>query len=122
MRTPQDPFNHPPDPAVFGEAQLPIKVRSFGDGAVWWVDSFKLFQHDWLAWILANLLCVFLCFMAGLFPVIGAVLSYILQTIMIGGLMIGCQKVESGGRFQVSDLFAAFRGPDADGWRQSVPC
>ncbi len=111
MHTPQDPFDVPPDPAVFGEAQLPMHVRSFADGVAWWTDSFQLFLRDWLHWILATLLFVVICAIAVLIPVLGALVVHVLQTIMIGGLVLGCQKVERGGHFKITDLFLAFRRP-----------
>jgi uncharacterized membrane protein len=111
VHTPQDPFDVSPDSAVFGDAQLPMHVRSFADGVSWWTDSFRLFRLDWLNWILATLLFVVLCAVVLLIPWLGAILDHVLQTVMIGGLVIGCQRVEAGQRFRVSDLFAGFSRP-----------
>ncbi len=111
MPTPRDPFEVPPDPAVFGELTLPMQVLPLEAGFTWWADSFALFKQDWLTWIGTVLGFLVISGVVLAVPLVGAVALHIVQTIMLGGLVLGCREADSGGRFRFVSLFAAFRAP-----------
>jgi uncharacterized membrane protein len=110
LQTPRDPFSDPVDPAVFDEPQLPMRVLPIQDGFLWWVEGFNLFKLDPLRWIGAVLVFLILCATTLIVPLVGPILQHVLQTVLLGGLMLGCRRVEAGERFQIGSLFWAFEG------------
>ncbi len=110
LHNPRDPFLEPVDPAVYNDPQLPMRVLPIQDGFLWWVEGFNLFKRDPLRWIGAVLVFLLLCAATLLVPLLGPILQHMLQTVLLGGLLLGCRRVEAGERFQVGSLFWAFEG------------
>jgi hypothetical protein len=110
LHTPRDPFSEPVDPAVFDEPQLPMRVLPIQDGFVWWLEAFNMFKLDPWRWLGAVLVFLVLCALTLLLRELGVIVQHVLQTVLLGGLMLGCRQVDAGGRFQIGSLFWAFRG------------
>ena len=110
LHTPRDPFADPVDPAVFGDSQLPMRVLPIQDGFLWWLEAFNMFKLDPLRWIGAVVLFLVLCALTLVLREPGVVVQHVLQTVLLGGLMLGCREVDGGGRFHIGSLFWAFKG------------
>lgn len=87
-----------------------IEPRRLPAGRSWfWIkEGFRLFARSPGIWIvnmiLFNLIVIFLSFI----PVI-SIAVYILQPILLGGLMRGCHTIDTDGDFEVNHLFCGFK-------------
>jgi hypothetical protein len=84
------------------------KSMAAGRGAGWLFDGFDYFRKNPLNWVLAMILLIIISIILNLVPVIGGVVSYILLTVFVGGMMLGCHSQKQGGEFKVNHLFAGF--------------
>ncbi len=108
LHTPRDPFAEPVNSAVFNEPQLPMRILPIQDGFLWWLEAFRLFKLDMLRWIGAGLIFLLLCALVLKIPLLGPILQHVLQTVLLGGLLLGCRRVDAGERFRIGSLFWAF--------------
>lgn len=113
MNQSDNPFR-PPEAEIepvhqFSQDQLLSEPRAVpaGNGMEWISSAWELFKANPWLWI-GMLLVTFACFMAASFvPVIG-MLSGWLFPMLLGGWMIGCQRLADSGELLFEDLFAGF--------------
>lgn len=85
------------------------KKLPMGIATSWLGRSFDLFKQNWLMWIVAAVIYMFILMFAQFLPIIGAVLQVVLPPVFIGGLMIGAREAELGKPFELSYLFEGFK-------------
>ena len=116
MSTPIDRDNPfaPPRAALQTEDALECEYiaggrrRPAGHGATWVSEGWRLFMRAPLAWVLVTVVFVVLWIVVSLVPLIGWIVDNVLLPVLLGGLMLGCQRIERGETFSVSDLFSGF--------------
>ena len=92
------------DSLEFGEA----KVLSAGHGWIWFKDAISLFMQSPLNWVISFILFIVILMLLSVIPLVSLV-AQIITPIFIGGLMIGCHQLDTGGEFSVGDLFKGFK-------------
>ena len=102
----------PPTPdLVAGKAVPPRPVRRTAvlSGFRWLATGWRMFRGQPANWVLIALVTALMFFGVGAVPVIGQITVVVLTPVVIGGLMVGCRKVDRGDELELSDLFAGFR-------------
>jgi len=116
--TPESPLT-PGNPTQAGLLTEPRKVPA-GRGWDWIADGFGLFKLDPWIWILNSVILfvivfviVFvILFLLGVAPfgrIASNIALQIINPIFLGGLMLGCYALDTGGRLKVEHLFAGFK-------------
>ena len=116
MSTPADsdnPFAPPraalqTDEALEGEYVAGGRRRPAGHGATWVSEGWRLFMRSPLSWVLVTVVFVVLWIVVSLVPLVGWVVDNLLLPVLLGGLMLGCRRIDRGETFSVSDLFSGF--------------
>ncbi len=103
----RDPFLDPADPLL--GPQPVVQSLAIEAGVTWWRDAADIVRLDPLRWILSAVIFVIVCAATVLIPLVGALALHVVQTVMIGGLCLGCRDVEAGRPFEVGMIFAGFR-------------
>jgi hypothetical protein len=88
---------------------MPFRRVPFSHGWRWIAQAFTLFRRNPLIWIVLNLALFMIVLGAGLLPVIGTYLMYLLMPLFFGGLMTACRDAEAGQEIEIAHLFAGFR-------------
>jgi uncharacterized membrane protein len=91
-----------------GEYVAGGRRRPAGHGMTWVSEGWRLFMRAPLSWAFVTLIFVFLYIMVSLVPVAGWIVDNMLVPVLLGGLMLGCQRIERGETFSASDLFSGF--------------
>ncbi|MEO7402210.1 MAG: BPSS1780 family membrane protein, partial [Burkholderiales bacterium] len=74
----------------------------------WIKRGWRLFRAQMGLWIGVTITFFILCVAIQILPFIGFLISFVLAPILLAGIMIGCRKLDEGGRMAFADLFAAF--------------
>lgn len=94
----------PDDSGFTGEiARLPA-----GAGTRWLSEGFELFKADAGVWVGIALLYFVLGIASSIIPFIGGIAWSVLQPLLIGGLMLGCEAQRRGQPMNISFLFEGF--------------
>ena len=90
--------------------QQRINPRSVpaGRGAGWILEGFNYFEAGPLGWVAYVIVLFILGFSGTLVPIVGWLLSQVIDFILLGGLMLGCRVVDTTGRFQFRYVFSGF--------------
>ena len=75
----------------------------------WIVRGWRIFKRQAGIWILLALVLGLIIVLLSFVPILGQIAVTLLMPVFIGGLMIGCRKVENGEEIELADLFAGFR-------------
>ncbi|MFO1322876.1 MAG: BPSS1780 family membrane protein [Burkholderiales bacterium] len=86
------------------------RVVDAGRGAAWWGSGWRLFTSAIWTWIGIMIVYIIISVLINSVPYVGDVGHALLTPVFMGGLMIGCQEIERGGRLRVSHLFEGFQG------------
>ncbi len=81
--------------------------RSFG----WIAEAFNMFRHYPLPWILTGLIQFGMGMLLGLVPFAGGALSTMINSVVLGGVMLGCAAQEFGEDYSINYVFLAFSRP-----------
>lgn len=84
------------------------KVRA-GAGVDWVGDAWRLFRQAKLMWIVILVLLFLVHLGLGMVPFVGMVLPNLVSPILMGGIMLGCRSLETGGELEIEHLLAGFR-------------
>ena len=84
------------------------RVRA-GDGANWVADGWRLFRKATLMWIVFLVLFVLIHLGLGMVPFAGPWLGNLVSPILLGGVMLGCRSLETGGELDLEHFLAGFR-------------
>jgi uncharacterized membrane protein len=109
LNSERDPLQESTDAVVFGDTVLSVTAYPIEAGVTWWRDAASLVWRDPLRWILSGLIFLVVCAATLIIPVVGALVLHVVQTILIGGLCLGCRAVDRGEPFEVGVIFAGFR-------------
>lgn len=114
MSTP-NPYAAPKAPVADQTVVLPNNFipggRSVpaGRGASWVSEGWRLFKASTGTWIGIVLVWGLIGFALAIIPFIGGLASFILMPVFLGGIMIGCRRLDETGALNFSDLFAGFQ-------------
>jgi uncharacterized membrane protein len=78
-------------------------------GWLWIVQGFALFRKVPLGWIILCTTLLLIAATLSLIPMVGQFIFTLLSPVFLGGLMIGCRRLEQGEGLEFSHLFAGFR-------------
>lgn len=77
-------------------------------GATWISQGFDLFKKTPLLWIGMFVIWGLLYFVASILP-LGGIVTGLLAYVFVGGWMLGCRSLDTGGELKVEHLFACFK-------------
>jgi len=104
----------PADPAAGLELVLPGRGVSFGAAVSWVTRSWKIFMQAPLMWIVALLIMFLANVVLSFVPLIGTIAINLLQPVYLAGFAAACRSLETGGEFEIEQLFAGFRTRSTD--------
>jgi hypothetical protein len=79
-----------------------------GQGWAWIASGFGLFRKRPGVWIGIAVVLFALLFVMNLVPFVGALANMLLMPVFLGGVLLGCRKLEETGEFGAGQLFAGF--------------
>ena len=80
-----------------------------GQGWTWIADGFGLFKKAPGMWIALVIVLFVILVVLAFIPLLGAVATFLLMPLFVGGLMLGCRALQSGGELELGHLFAGFK-------------
>ena len=80
-----------------------------GQGRTWSADGFGLFKKAPGMWIALVIVLFVILVVLAFIPLLGAVATFLLMPLFVGGLMLGCRALQSGGELELGHLFAGFK-------------
>lgn len=87
---------------------VPGKQESAGDGWTWIAEGWKLFAKAPLMWIISIVIMFVIALVVSIVPFIGTLAFQVIQAVLVGGLVVACRSLETGGEFELEHLFAGF--------------
>ena len=79
-----------------------------GQGWAWIADGFGLFRKAPGIWIAMVVILFVILVVLAFIPLLGAVATFLLMPVFIGGLILGCRALQGGGELEMGHLFAGF--------------
>jgi len=79
-----------------------------GQGWAWIADGFGLFRKAPGIWIALVVILFVILVVLAFIPLLGAVATFLLMPVFIGGLILGCRALQGGGELELGHLFAGF--------------
>lgn len=79
-----------------------------GQGWAWIADGFGLFKKAPGIWIAQVVILFVILIVLAFIPLLGAVATFLLMPVFIGGLILGCRALQGGGELELGHLFAGF--------------
>lgn len=102
-----------PEPAADepGSPRLiqPFRTARAGAGVDWVSEGWGLFRKAPLMWIVFLVLFFLVHLVLGLIPWIGGLVGTLVTPILLGGTMLGCRSLETGGDLDLDQLIAGFK-------------
>jgi hypothetical protein len=80
-----------------------------GQGWTWIADGFALFKKAPGIWIAQVLILFVILVVLAFIPLLGAVATFLVMPVFVGGLLLGCRTLQGGGELEVVQLFAGFK-------------
>lgn len=80
-----------------------------GHGWDWIASGFALFKKQPGTWILILIVLAVCWILIGLVPIVGGLADLLLLQVIVGGIMLGCRALDSGGELEVGHVFAGFK-------------
>lgn len=80
-----------------------------GQGWAWIAQGFDLFRKAPGIWIALVVILFVILVVLAFIPLLGAVATFLVVPVFIGGLLLGCQALQGGGELEVGHLFAGFK-------------
>ena len=85
-----------------------------GRGWDWIASGFALFRKQPGTWILLIIVLAVCWLLIGLVPVVGGLADLLLTQVFVGGVMLGCRALDSGGELEVGHAFTGFKQHTSD--------
>jgi len=110
--------DHPSLTPESSAAESIIESRTFidggrtvgaGHGSRWIASGWRLFRRQPGIWVLLTLVFGLIAIALTVIPLFGQLALVLLGPVFVGGMMLGCRKVERGEELELADLFAGFR-------------
>ncbi|HEX9684296.1 MAG TPA: BPSS1780 family membrane protein [Burkholderiales bacterium] len=92
-----------------GESMTGGRAVGAGQGWTWIAEGFGLFKKAPGIWIAVVVILFVILIVLTLIPLLGALATFLLMPVFIGGLLLGCQALQGGGELELSHLFAGFK-------------
>lgn len=80
-----------------------------GQGWAWITGGFDLFKKQPGMWIGLVVVLFVIVVVLALIPILGAIATFLLMPVFVGGLMLGCQALARGSALEMGHLFAGFK-------------
>jgi hypothetical protein len=80
-----------------------------GQGWTWIADGFGLFKQAPGTWIALVIVLFVILLVLAFIPWLGAIATFLLMPLFVGGLILGCRALQGGGELELSHLFAGFK-------------
>ena len=80
-----------------------------GQGWTWIADGFGLFKKAPGIWIAVVVILFVILIVLAFIPLLGAVATFLVMPVFVGGLLLGCRALQGGGELEVAHLFAGFK-------------
>ncbi len=80
-----------------------------GQGWTWIADGFGLFKKAPGMWIALVIVLFVILVVLAFIPLLGAVATFLVMPLFVGGLMLGCRALQGGGELELNHLFAGFK-------------
>jgi uncharacterized membrane protein len=80
-----------------------------GQGWAWIAQGFDLFRKAPGIWIALVVILFVILVVLAFIPLLGAVATFLVVPVFVGGLLLGCQVLQGGGELEVGHLFAGFK-------------
>ena len=113
MAVEENPHLPPESPAeavmVDGAFIAGGRTVAAGNAVKWLVAGWGLFRPQPFIWILLTIVFGLILIGLSVIPFVGQLALVLVGPVFLGGLMIGCRKVERGEELELADLFAGFR-------------
>jgi len=91
------------------ESAIGGRAVGAGQGWTWIADGFGLFKKAPGMWIALVIVLFVILLVLAFIPLLGAVATFLLMPLFLGGLMLGCRALQGGGELEVGHLFAGFK-------------
>ena len=91
------------------DPSLKVAERSARRGLAWISEAFALFREQPLAWIALSMSWVLIWFALLMLPILGLVVTCLLQPVFFASFAIAAYKQSAGERLRVAELFSGFR-------------
>ena len=91
------------------ESMMGGRAVDAGRGWTWIADGFGLFKKAPGMWIALVIVLFVILLVLAFIPLLGAVATFLLMPLFLGGLMLGCRALQGGGELEVGHLFAGFK-------------
>jgi hypothetical protein len=82
-----------------------------GQGWTWIADGFGLFKKAPGMWIALVVVLFVILFVLAFIPLLGMIAMFLLMPVFMGGLILGCRKLQEGGEIEIGQLFEGFKVP-----------
>lgn len=92
-----------------GEGMTGVRAVNAGQGWTWIAEGFGLFKKAPGIWIAAVVILLVIAIVLAFIPLLGAVATFLLMPVFVGGLMLGCRSLQGGGELELAHLFAGFK-------------
>lgn len=102
------PSGKPPADETVANQFIGPQYRPTAHGVNWISQGYAMFKLSPLAWILTVIVVLGGAILLSLIPVVGQFLGMLTTYIWIGGLILGCEAVSHGQKFDVRYLLAGF--------------
>ncbi|HYC36758.1 MAG TPA: BPSS1780 family membrane protein [Usitatibacter sp.] len=87
---------------------VPGRREAAGAGWTWVVQGWRLFMAAPLMWVIAVVIMFVLAIVVNILPFVGSLIFQVLQAVFMGGFVAACRSLETGGEFELEQLFAGF--------------
>jgi len=91
------------------ESMMGGRAVEAGRGWTWIADGFGLFKKAPGMWIALVIVLFVILVVLAFIPLLGAVATFLLMPLFLGGLMLGCRALQGGGELELGHLFAGFK-------------
>jgi hypothetical protein len=91
------------------ESMMGGRAVGAGHGWTWIADGFGLFKKAPGMWIALVVVLFVILVVLAFIPLLGAVATFLLMPLFLGGMMLGCQALQGGGELELGHLFAGFK-------------
>ena len=80
-----------------------------GQGWTWIAEGFGLFKKAPGIWIALVVILFVILVVLAFIPLLGAVATFLVVPVFVGGLLLGCRALQGGGELEVAHLFSGFK-------------
>jgi uncharacterized membrane protein len=87
----------------------PPRSNPAGAGVDWIGEGWRLFARAPLMWVISIFVILVIAIVVGIVPLIGSLAFQVVQPVFAAGYVVACRNLETGGDFELEQLFAGFK-------------